>query len=248
MIGKLLKGRGMRGLLDYLLAAEDQKGEIRPNVKLLGGSFAGTTARQIAQEFAVLRTLRPRLEVAVVHETLRLPPTAPEPTDEQWLEIARYWTSKMGFEAWVAIAHGDGHIHIAASRILVDGSVVSDSNDWTLSERIVRDIEKNFGLEAIRSSHLLAPARDWVQQKAPSQAQLAIGAKTGLPLPSDIVAATIDALLSKPLSVTAFVEGLEAAGIDVRPNIATTGRVSGLAYGIGGVLVTAKAKGRNYNW
>lgn len=248
MIGKLLKGRGMRGLLDYLLAERDQKGDVRPRVRLIGGTFAGTTARQIAGEFAVLRSLRPRLEVAVVHETLRLPPDAPEPTDEQWLQIAQYWTSKMGFQAWVAIAHGDGHIHIAASRILIDGSVVSDFQDWTISERIVREIEKEFGLDIVKASHLLEPSRDWVQQKAPSQAQLAITAKTHLPLPTDIISATINTLLAGSPSVTEFVAGLEAAGIDVRPNIATTGKVSGFAYGIGDVLVTAKSLGRDYTW
>ena len=248
MIGKLLKGRGMRGLLDYLLAEKDQKGDIRPRVKLVGGTFAGSTARQIAKEFAVLRSLRPGLEVAVVHETLRLPPGAPEPTDEQWSQIAQYWTSKMGFQAWVAISHGDGHIHIAVSRILIDGSVVSDFQDWTLSERIVRDIEKDFGLDIIKSSHLLEPNRDWIQQKAPSQAQLAVTAKTHLPLPSDIVAATIDGLLSRKPSATDFVNGLEAAGIDVRPNIASTGKMSGFAYSIGDVLVTAKSLGKSYTW
>jgi len=248
MIGKLLKGRGMRGLLDYLLADVDQKGDTRPRVKLIGGTFASSTARQIAKEFAVLRSLRPGLEVAVVHETLRLPPGAPEPTDEEWFQIAQYWTSRMKFQAWFAVAHGDGHIHICASRILIDGSVVPDFQDWTLSERIVRDIEKDFGLDIIKASHLLEPSRDWIQQKAPSQAQLAVTAKTHLPLPSDIVAATIDGLLSAKPSAADFVKGLEAAGIDVRPNVASTGKMSGFAYGIGDVLVTAKSLGNGYKW
>ena len=248
MIGKLLKGRGMRGLLDYLFAEKGQKGQTRPRVKLIGGTFAGTTPLQIAREFAVLRSLRPKLEVAVVHETLRLPPSAAEPTDDQWRQIAQYWADKMGFQAWVAVAHGDGHIHIAASRILIDGSVVSDFQDWTISERIVRELEIKFGLDIIEASHLLGPGRDWIQQKAPSQGQLAVTAKTQLALPSEIVAATIDGLLSKKLSATDFIRGLEAAGIDVRPNIASTDKVSGFSYCIGGVLVTAKSLGRSYTW
>ena len=151
MIGKLIRGRSMRCLLDYLLAAVDQKKETRPRVAIIGGSFAGTTAREIAGEFAALRALRPKLKVAVVHETLRLPPGAVEPTDEQWRAIARYWAEAMGFQAWVAVAHGDGHIHIAASRIRIDGSVVSDKHDWTLSERIVRALSARLAWR--RSSH-----------------------------------------------------------------------------------------------
>ncbi|KKC32967.1 hypothetical protein WH91_11250 [Devosia psychrophila] len=238
----------MRGLLDYLLASTDQKGDTRPLVEIIGGTFAGRTARTIAQEFAALRALRPNLGVAVVHETLRLPPTATEPTDAEWLSIARYWATKMGIDAWVAVVHGDGHIHIAGSRIRIDGSVVSDSHDWTLSERIVREIEKRFGLEQIKSSHLLEPSQDWIGQKAPRQEQLAVADRTGVPLPSELLAASINALLSKPISATAFVLGLEKAGFAVRPNIASTNLVSGLAYSIAGVVITARALGREYTW
>jgi hypothetical protein len=241
MIGKLIRGRSIRGLMDYLLAPVDQKGDTRPRSVIVGGTFAGRTARTIAQEFAALRALRPNLGVAVVHETLRLPPNASELTDAEWLSIARYWAEAMEFEAWVAVCHGDGHIHIAASRIRVDGSVVSDSHDWTLSERVVREIEKRFGLDEIKPSHLLEPSRDWIEQKAPRQAQLAVADRTGVPLPSDLLAASIGALLITPISVTDFVLGLEKAGFAVRPNIASTNKVSGLAYSIAGVLVTAHA-------
>ena len=248
MIGKLIRGTSMRGLLDYLLAPIDQKKQSRPRVAIVGGTFAGTTAHEIAREFSALRSLRPKLNVAVVHETLRLPAGADEPSDEQWRDIARHWAEAMGFQAWVAVAHGDGHIHIAASRIRIDGSVVSDKHDWTLSERIVRDIERLFGLEQIEPSHLLSHDKDWIQQKTPTKAQTAIADKTGLPLPAEIVASVIDGLLAEPISVTDFVHGLETAGIDVRPNIASTGKVSGLAYALGGVIVTARAMGRAYTW
>lgn len=248
MIGKLIKGSSMRGLLDYLLAAKDQRKQRRPRVKIVGGIFAGTTPREIASEFGVLRALRPNLNVAVVHESLRLPPDASEPTDDVWCAIARHWAQAMGFDCWVAISHGDGHIHIAASRILVDGSVVSDKHDWTLSERVVREVERTFGLEEIEPSHLLNHANGWIQQKAPSKGQSAVAEKTGLPLPSEIAAGVIDGLLTNPISASDFVTGLQAAGIDVRPNIASTAKVSGLAYSLGGVPVTAKAMGRAYTW
>jgi hypothetical protein len=78
--------------------------------------------------------------------------------------------------------------------------------------------------------------------------QSAVTEKTGLPLPSEIIAGVIDGLLIEEVSASQFVAGLEAAGIDVRPNIASTGRVSGLAYSLGGVPVTAKAMGHAYTW
>ena len=68
MIGNLIKGRGARGLLDYLLAARDHKGKLRPVVRLVGGTVAGRTPRQIAAEFDALHALRPRLGVHVLHE------------------------------------------------------------------------------------------------------------------------------------------------------------------------------------
>lgn len=248
MIGKLIKGRGARGLLEYLLAKIDQKGGPRPQARIIGGTFAGRTAREIAAEFGALHALRPRLGVYVAHEALRLPVGDPELDDETWSLIAARWADEMGFEDFLVVNHGDGHVHIAAPRIKRDGSVVSDQHDYCRSEAIIRQIEKDLGLTAVESSHLLDQEKAMHHHKAPDRGQIIYSEVSGEAPPAMRVAALIDGILSDGATVSELIERLEDAGIAVHPNVASTGRVSGLAYEIDCVRVTSKGMGRGFTW
>src|SRR3546814_8214673 len=88
----------------------------------------------------------------------------------------------MGFTGYMIVSHGD-HIHVAASRICLDGSVVSDAHDWRRSESLIRDIERDFGLRQIEASHLLEPERAGDHRKAPTMARIAL-AERGKASPS----------------------------------------------------------------
>lgn len=248
MMGKLIKGRGARGVLDYLLAPSDQKGEVRPRVKIVGGTFAGHNAREISAEFGALHRLRPQLGVHVIHESLRLPGDDAEPDDAKWAAIAQAWVREMGIEDFVAVAHGDGHIHIAASRIKRDGSVVSDQHDYKRSEAAIRKIEIVFGLKVVESSHLLNEAAAVDHHKAPTRGQMIYNEIVGETPPAMFVAAVLDDIIDNDVSVASFINQLETAGIKVHPNIATTGRMNGFAYEVDGIRVTSKAMGRGFTW
>lgn len=246
MIGKLIKGGGARGLAEYLLGSHDMNGDERPRVAVIGGTMAGTTPREISAEFGELRRLRPRLSRAVAHQCLRLPEGDPIPDDATWSRIADRWAEQMGFEAYTVVCHGD-HIHVAASRINPNGDVVSDAHDWRRSEAAIRVIEAEFGLTQVESSHLLEPERETAHRKAPNRGQMAMAERGEVP-PSAIVAELIDGKLAEGCSASALVEHLEAHGVAVRPNIAGTGRVSGMVYELDGIEVSAKAMGRGFTW
>lgn len=248
MIGKLIKGKGARGVLDYLLSDTDQKGEKRPRVEIVGGTFAGRNPREISAEFGALHKLRPKLGVHVIHECLRLPEEDAEPSDETWNAIAQTWCSEMGVEDFVAVAHGDGHIHIAASRIKRDGSVVSDQHDFKRSEAAIRKIEIDFCLTVVESSHLLNDDAALDHHKAPTREQLVYNEITGDTPPAMFVAAVVDDILDRGATAVSFVKQVEAAGIKIHPNIASTGRMNGFAYEVDGVRVTSKAMGRGFTW
>jgi len=248
MIGKLIKGRGARGLIDYLLDEIDQKGDPRPQARIIGGTFAGRTVREIAAEFGALHALRPRLGVYVVHESLRLPEGDSDLDDVTWARIAEQWATEMGFEDFLIVNHGDGHVHIAASRIKRDGSVVSDAQDYRRSETIIRQIEKDFDLTVVESSHLLDEEKAVNHHKAPDRGQIVYSEVSGEAPPAMRIAALIDGIIEDGVTVSELIEQLEDAGIAVHPNIASTGRVSGLAYEFDGVRVTSKAMGRGFTW
>src|SRR3546814_6939287 len=67
MIGKLLKGRGARGLINYLLGTHDHNGDERPRAEVIGGTLAGRNERELAAELRRFHPLRPHLGVPVAH-------------------------------------------------------------------------------------------------------------------------------------------------------------------------------------
>lgn len=248
MIGKLIKGKGARGVINYVFAELDQKGEPRPRVAIVGGTFAGRNPRELAAEFGALHKLRPTIGKHVIHECLRLPEGDTEPSDKTWNAIAQMWCVEMGIDDFVAVAHGDGHIHIAASRIKRDGSVVSDQHDYKRSEAAIRKIELAFGLTVVESSHLLNGDAAIDHHKAPTRGQMTYNEITGDIPPAMFVAAVVDDILDRGVTAASFVEQVEAAGIKIHPNIASTGRMNGFAYEVDGVRVTSKAMGRGFTW
>jgi len=82
---------------------------------------------------------------------------------DEYVELAHRWLKGMEFlgeelscSQYLIARHHDTlheHIHIIASRIRMDGSVVSDSWDYRRSEVIVRQLEKEFNLEATPCSN-----------------------------------------------------------------------------------------------
>lgn len=246
MIGSLHKGAGARGLVSYLLQEQDASGKTRPRADIIGGTLAGQTPRELAEEFGQLRQLRPTLGKAIVHQSLRVSPEDRELTDQEWTEIGRRWAEGMGHDGYVTVCHGD-HIHIAASRIRIDGSVVSDSHDYRRSETLVREIERDFGLHQVEASHLLEPERSQDHRKAMTLGRIEM-VEQGNPSAIDRLQTAIDAAMENRPSVTDFVNALQSLGITPKPNLASTGKMNGFAYEVDGIHLSAKEIGRGYTW
>lgn len=247
MIEKIAKGGGARGLAEYLLASRDSDGAERPVVAIVGGTFAGETPREIAAEFAHLRELRPTLGKAICHTSLRAAEGDRHLTADEWRQAGTTWAQGMGFQDYLIVCHGD-HVHVMASRIKRDGSVVSDSNDFKRGEALVRQIERDLGLQQIASSHLLEPEKTVTHRRAPTRAEIAQHER-GEATPALYVQQAIERrLLAGPCTAVEFCAALEADGITVRPNIASTGKMNGFSYEIDGVAVGSKELGRGLTW
>lgn len=156
MIAKLIKGSGFRGALDYLFHGNEKSKNKSPEI--VGSNMAGLTARQLAKEFSALRKLRPTLGKAVCHISLSIPADDKKLPNQTWSEIAETFIQELGFTdcPFIAVKHNDTghqHIHILASRIKINGDVVSDKNDFKRAEDIIRKLEKKFGLSAVLPSN-----------------------------------------------------------------------------------------------
>lgn len=244
MIEKIRKGKGARGLAEYLLAKKDHNGDIRPRADIIGGTLAGRTPRKLAAEIGMLRRMRPNLQTAVGHVSLRVPEGDRVLTDTEWAAIGDRWTAEMGMDSYTTVCHGD-HIHILFSRINSDGSVVSDSHDYRRGEEAVRKIEREFGLVQVEPSHLLEPKRAMTHKTAPKKGDFAAMEKGDTPARL-FVQEALDAVLSKQPTATQFIADMEALGIVVEPNVAGTEKLSGFAYHFGDFRFTSASLGRAY--
>lgn len=248
MIAKQSKGRGFRGTLSYVLGKE--------GAEVVGGNMLGEGTDALAREFAASRALKPNVTRAVYHVSLAAAP-GERLSDSKWNQVAGEYLSQMGFgeSQFVAVRHTDtdhDHIHIVASRIGMDGKVVSESNDYSRSEKVLRGIEIEHGLTRVANS------RD-VDRRAVSRGEIELAGKgqvsTRLRM-QGILDATLGAANSQDgrptnhenQSVGTWVESLRVAGMGVIPNEAKSGHISGVTYVLDGQVMKGSDLGRGYTW
>lgn len=237
MIAKLNKGRGFRGALEYSL--KESKGF------LLDTNMGGNTPRALAREFGQIRGLRPELTRPVHHVSIALPPGERLP-DEQWQAIGRAYLEGMGFtnNQYVMARHTDAdheHIHILVNRITLDGKLVSDSKDYQRQEPIMRQLEKEYGLTQV------TPSKDSVR-RSHTKGEMEHALRTGKPSAKMVLQKMVDTALKDAPALAEFSTRLEAAGVRVIPNQASTGRISGISFQYGGITMKGGDLGRGYTW
>lgn len=236
MIAKMVKGRGFRGALEYDLTKE--KGRV------IDSNMAGQNPRELAAEFGEIRKLRPNLGKAVMHVSLSAAP-GEKLTDEQWREVGQRYLRGMGFKdnQFVITRHTDTeheHIHILANRITHAGEVVSDGQDYKRQETIMREIERDYGLQRV------APSIE-AERKAPTKGEIEQHARTGQPSARQQLQQICDACAKDCRSFSEYQERLEAAGVEVVPVAQLNGaKLSGLSYRLDGVTMKGSDLGKGY--
>ena len=148
MIAKLIKGKGFKGVMAYLL--EGSKPTPTPRGQLILSNMTGNTPKALAREFGQLRSLRAGLNKAVFHASISLSPEDRAFSDTEFSAIAQRFVDEMGFQdcPFAVVRHHDTdhqHIHIVSSRITLKGDVVSDAHDFRRAETIMRKLEEEYG-------------------------------------------------------------------------------------------------------
>lgn len=237
MIAKIEKGRGFRGALNYALEKE--------GATLIGGNMATATARSMSKEFSAFRELRPKLKKAVAHISLSVEKDAVL-TAEQWSEIAAKYMKDMGFgdAPYALVRHSDAdhdHVHLIASRIRSDGSVVSDSKDYERQEIVMREVEIEYGLQKVKNSHE-------TEKRAMTHAEVRRYKETGLVSDRVTLQNFLDGILAQEIDNFAdFASTCKIAGIKLLPQLQLNDtKLNGLVYAIGDIHFKASSLGKKY--
>lgn len=241
MKAKIKRGSGFRGTLNYVLGKGD--------AEQVAGTMAGSDARFLAQEFGALRQLRPDIERPVWHAALSLPPG--ESLDpERWAAVVRDFMERLGFDerhAWTCWRHHDtehDHVHIVTSRIGADGSIWLGRHDVRQALKVTEELEAAHGLQATKgyTSETANPCRQ------PTKAEIEQAIRTHeQPARIQLQAAINHALSDRP-GLLELMDRLEAGGVTVRINMASTGRISGLSFELQGVAFKGSDLGKHYTW
>jgi hypothetical protein len=242
---KIQRGSGFRGCADYLF---DHDGG-----RVVGGNMVGTTPRALAAEFGVTRRQRPDIAKPVWHNSLRLPvDERVQMTDEKWREIADDYMRGMGFSDQhprVYVHHEPGHIHILASRVGIDGSLYLGRNENLRSTSLIQRLEQLHGLTVTKGPKKASTGRI----EPPDVRRTRQGERRryerleDTPPRERLQKIVTEATQGRP-TASEFVARLQAQGVSVWPNVASTGRLTGFSFGIGGVAFTGNQLGDRYRW
>ncbi|MBD2207472.1 relaxase/mobilization nuclease domain-containing protein [Calothrix sp. FACHB-1219] len=250
MIGKQTKGRGFRKLLDYLESSE--------NAKLIGGNMSGRNSRELAKEFRLSRQLNPDAERVVYHVSLS---AAKDDiiSEDKWCEIGNRYMKEMGFDAnqFVIFRHqntDDDHVHIAASRIRMDTSLlVDDSWDYVRSEKVLRQIEIDYELAQVQGSRERlnrTQSTGQFRRIKREQEEYAEGKRDTPPQPSikQLVQQTIDNASVDNPQMPELIMRLQQSGISVRTGFTRNGKSKGISYEKDGIAFSGTQLGAAYTF
>lgn len=239
-------GKSFKNRVDYIL--KDDHSFICSNM-----SADNNNVSDLTDEFKTVSSFRQDIKKPVFHAFLSLPKNE-HLTDEQWQEIAKDYLKEMNIDIdkhqYICVRHKDtdqDHIHIVANRIGLDGSVWhgqhSAFNTIAACERleVKHDLTITKGLQG-QKSDVSAPTKAEIEQA------LRVGEKPArLVLQNSLQAA----LVGKP-DLSTFVERLQAVGIEPAFNVASTGNVAGVSFGIKNnkknIYFKGSQLGKKFSW
>jgi len=226
MKAKITRGAGFKGLLSYALG--------KPDSEIIGGTLSGESVSEYAQEFGIIRRLRPEVMKPVWHASLSLPP-GERATSEDWKQLSHLFLSRMEFDPdamqWLAVRHSDrdhDHIHIIVNRVRNDGSLWLGRRDVFRAIEATQELEVEFDLQK-------TPGFQKKSSFSPTSNERRMMSRAGERSAKSTVAAKLSQILkSGALSRIAFEEACKNAGIEPRANLSKNGKMSGYSFSLDG--------------
>ncbi|HHC4128150.1 TPA: relaxase/mobilization nuclease domain-containing protein, partial [Klebsiella pneumoniae] len=242
---KIKRGKSFAGVVQYALKPGAHH---KSDPVVIGGNMLGDSALELIAEFDSSKQLRPDVQKAVWHNSLRLP-DGESLTAEQWSSIADDYMERMGFRDThlrCYVFHDDEgqHIHIIASRIdLNGGKLYLGRNENLISTRIIGELEIAHGLTLTKTAHSITPKR-----KRISRNEQMLSERTGVPCPKKSLQQIIDKSLADTPDLLTFTKRLEEAEVSWTANIASTGKMNGFSFEYRDIAFKASQLGKGYSW
>ena len=145
MIGKIKKGSGYKGCVNYVLGKEQA-------ALLHAEGVLAESKQDIIRSFCMQTEMNPGLKKPVGHIALSYSVVdAPKLTDEKMVQLAQEYMREMKITdtQYIIVRHQDRehpHVHIVFNRIDNNGKTISDSNDMYRNEQVCKKLKEKHGL------------------------------------------------------------------------------------------------------
>lgn len=267
MIPKIFKHGNFLPILKYVLEKE--------GASIIGTNMNSATPNELAREFSLAKRSNPEFKNACAHIILSIPHRSSEhlkgeyhehlddlqygTVGKRFLEEMEYLGEGLHKSQYVMGRHTDReheHIHIIASRIKMDATVVPDSWDYRKAEVAARKLEKEFGLEPTPCSN------EKVVQKLQEIGIIASVSPTlrkpqtikqlkhtsGKPSVVELIADAVDEACSDKPTFTQLVERLKSQNIAVLTKFDNQDNILGIAYEMDGIKIAGYRIGKGYSF
>jgi hypothetical protein len=121
------------------------------------------------------------------------------------------------------------------------GEVVSDSHDYKRQEAIMRRLEQEYGLIQV------TPSKE-ITRKALSKNEIEYVLRTGEASARTRLQELVDNAMKEKPNLQVLINRLALSGVETKLNQASTGRISGISFSLGGVAMKGSDLGKAYTW
>jgi hypothetical protein len=246
MKGKVIRGSGFRGVLNYVLDQEK-------DAHIIGGNLLGQDAASLSKEFSHVRQIRSDCKRPVLHIPLRMP-EGEDVSDERWLEIAIVFMRLMNLSPsrpWTIIKHLNNHVHLVTSRVDNRGQLWTGKWEALRCIQATQDIERLFNLTITpglrgrnqRQTRLTSGQLRKFQREIDRGETPEVPAKVAIAERIKLVLASSDGTFED------FKRRITPLGVTVNTNTAkTTQHVSGIIFTFDGVTMKGSKVARAFGW
>jgi Relaxase/Mobilisation nuclease domain len=266
-ITKVGKAKSSADAVEYVLK-EEKNGEKQPEI--IGGNIAGETLQEVKDEFRDQEKLNFKVKNTVTHISISFP-TDTNISNQIATDYADELAAKLGFEMnpYVVVRHFDkddrgedsySHIHIVASRINNDGTLISE---WQIAERTIAatiELDRKFELQSVEYQKVNQGEKT---ERNIKKNEYRVMQKTGkLSVLEEFKDAAEDTLRrinevenkTKPTKIESnktrfFIEKLQQKGFEVLPFISKDdGQMKGFSFKKDKIIFTASKAGKKFSW
>ncbi|MEG4243613.1 relaxase/mobilization nuclease domain-containing protein [Microcoleus sp. Pol10_D6] len=247
MIGKITKGSDFAGLTNYILSKEKSQ--------LLCTNLAGSTPQEFWQQLEATTLLNPNVSYPVCHTSISFAiEDTPKLSSNTLLTVVDATRKGIGLDSclYFAATHGDRkhfHLHLAASRIDVEGNCVSDWHNFYRLEKTLRSLEEELDLKKIKCSWEVehtAPSTGQERRKRREKEEFSQGLRQTPLTPSAVekIQATIAISIEPGKNLNQLFADLKNENIFPRLKVNSDGQILGISYLADGVAIKGSKLGR----